>query len=157
MGFVERYVRALGRSNLQFDARHRESEPLLAGALATHAASDLGVLLYRVKYVDDPMRSSDNLARLLQLWTAEVTRLGRANNWLPEQTAWDAQAARKLYCLVAELSLAHWLDDQGRAETPVQHPGGFVRERVKDMVSELHRIASSHAAHANARMDDRGR
>ena len=176
MGFVDRYVRALGASNLQDDAMHCQAEPLLASALAAAGISgELGPLLHRVRYADDPMRSPGNLAQLLRLWTAEVIKRGRARKWVPENTAWDAQAAQKLYRTVAELSLAHWIDGAckpchgsgkdgeqmcracaGRGEAPVQHAGGFVRERVKDMVSELHDIASSHAARANARLYKRG-
>lgn len=172
MGFVDRYVRALGASNLQDDGRHHQAEPLLASAFAAAGITgELGPLLHRVKYADDPMRHPGNLAQLLRLWTAEVIKRGRARKWVPENTAWDAQAAQKLYRTVAELSLAHWLDGAckpcggsgkdgdhvcrecaGKGEAPVQHAGGFVRERVKDMVSELHNIASSHAARANARL-----
>lgn len=175
MGFVDRYVRALGASNLQDDARHRQAEPLLASAFAAAAVSgDIAPLLHRVKYADDLMRDPGNLAQLLRLWTAEVVKRGRHRKWVPENTAWDAQAAQKLYRTVAELSLAHWLDGickacggsgqsnrqvcrdcMGRGETPIEHAGGFVRERVKDMVSELHGIASSHIARANARLNGR--
>jgi hypothetical protein len=177
MGFIDRYVRALGASNLQDDARHRQAEPLLAAAFASAGITgDLGPLLHRVKYADGPMRNPGNLTQLLRVWTAEVIKRGRARKWVPENTAWDAQAARKLYHTVAELSLAHWLDGMckpcagtgktgrhvcrdcaGGGEAPIQHAGGFVRERVKDMVSELHCIASSHAARANARLNGRDR
>jgi hypothetical protein len=168
MAFVDRYIRALGASQ-------REVEPLLATAFAaTGASGELGSLLLRVKHVDDPMRHPGNLSRVLFLWTAEVGRRGRARKWMAEATAWDVQAANKLYRTVAELSLAHWLDGdcrsckgsghagqyacrdcEGRGEAPIQHAGGFVRERVKDMVSDLHDIASHHAARANARLHGR--
>ena len=46
-------------------------------------------------------------------------------------------------------------DCEGRGHVPVEHLGAFVRERVKDMVSELHGIASDHAARANARLHGR--
>jgi len=90
------------------------------------------------------------LAQLLRLWTAEVTKRGRARRWVPENTAWDAAAAIKLYRTVAEHSLAHWLND-GRAGD-LDMAAGFVREHVLNMVSELHGIAGSHAARATARM-----
>jgi len=174
MGFVERYVRSLSAANLQDDAFHRQAEPLLAAAFATAGISgDIGPLLHRVKYADDLTRDTANLAQLLRLWTAEVIKRGRHRKWVSENTAWDAQAAQKLYRTVAELSLAHWLDGtcrvcagsgqadsvvcracEGRGEAPIGHAGGFVRERVKDMVSELHGIASSHATRANARLND---
>lgn len=172
MGFIDRYVRALGASNFRDDARHRQAEPLLASGLAAAGITgSLGPLLHRVKYADGPMRNTGNLVQLLQVWTAEVIKRGRARRWVPENTAWDAQAAQKLYRTVAELSLAHWLDGMckpcagtgkagqhvcrdcdGGGRAPIEHAGGFVRERVKDMVSELHSIASSHAARANARL-----
>jgi hypothetical protein len=169
MGFVDRYIRALGASQ-------RQVEPLLATAYAaTGVSGELGHLLYRVKYVDDPVRQPAHLARLLCLWTAEVSRRGRLRKWMTERTAWDAQAAAKLYRTVAELSLAHWLDGDcpsckgsaqagqqpcrdcgGTGAAPIRHPGGFVRERVKDMVSDLQDIASHHAARAQARLHGRG-
>lgn len=171
MEFVDRYARALGASNLQ----DRQTEPLIAAAFAAASATgELGPLLLRVKYVDDPMRAPGNLAQLLRLWTVHVAKHGRARKWASEKTSWDAQTAQNLYRTVAELSLAHWLDGactscggsgqhdndacrdcEGRGEAPVQHPGAFVRERVKDMVSELHGIASDHAARANARLHGR--
>lgn len=91
-----------------------------------------------------------HLAQLLRLWTAEVTKRGRARRWVPENTAWDAAAAVKLYRTVAEHSLAHWLND-GRAGD-LEMPAGFVREHVLNMVSELHGIAGSHAARAARKM-----
>lgn len=114
-----------------------------------------------------------HLAQLLRLWTAEVIKRGRARRWVPENTAWDADAAQKLYRQVAEHSLAHWLDDKcmpcggtgidsakscractgsGRAELPLA--AGFVREHTLDMVNELASIADSHAARAGAKLRD---
>lgn len=175
MGFIDRYIRALGASNLENGAQPGQADPLLAAAVAAAGKSgELGPLLLRVKYADDPMREAGNLRQLLQLWTAEVTRRGRARKWVPENTAWNAQAAHKFYQLVAELSLAHWIEGsckrcggtgtieghpcgpcKGRGEAPIEHPGGFVRERVKDMVSDLHGIAGRHAARANARLKNK--
>lgn len=175
MGFIDRYIRALGASNLESGAQPGQADPLLAAAFAAAGKSgELGPLLHRVKYADDPMRDAGNLRQLLHFWTAEVTRRGRARKWVPENTAWNTQSAHKFYHLVAELSLAHWIeggckqcggtgtietrpcsDCKGRGEAPIDHPGGFVRERVKDMVSELHGIAGRHAARANARLNDK--
>jgi len=175
MGFIDRYIRALGASTLENGAQPGRAEPVLAAAFAAAGKSgELGPLLHRVKYADDPLRDAGNLRQLLQLWTAEVTRRGRARKWVPENTAWNAQAAHKFYQLVAELSLAHWIEGRckqcggtgttegrpcghckGRGEAPIEHPGSFVRERVKDMVSELHGIAGKHAARANARLKDK--
>lgn len=151
MGFIDRYIRALGASHLEKGAQPGRTDPLLAAAFAAAGKSgELGPLLHRLKYADDPMRDAGNLRQLLALWTAEVTRRGRARKWVPENTAWNAQAAHGFYRLVAELSLAHWIE--GRDDAPIDHPGSFVRERVKDMVSELHGIAGRHAARANARL-----
>jgi hypothetical protein len=90
------------------------------------------------------------VAHLLRVWTAEVTKRGRARRWVPENTAWDAAAAIKLYRTVAEHSLAHWLGGGGPADLALS--AGFVREHVLNMVSELHGIAGSHAARAGAKM-----
>lgn len=91
-----------------------------------------------------------HLAQLLRAWTTEVTKRGRARRWVPENTAWDAAAAIKLYRTVAENSLAHWLSGGGPADLHLS--AGFVREHVLNMVSELHGIAGSHAARAAAKM-----
>lgn len=116
-------------------------------------------------------RSVALLAPLLRVWIDEVIKRGRARKWVPENTAWDAAAAQKLYHSVAEVSLAHWLDSTckccdgtGRAErqlcrpcsgtgdAPIEGKGGFVLERTKDMVAELHNMVMSHAARAGAKL-----
>lgn len=116
-------------------------------------------------------RGVAHLAQLLRLWTAEVMKRGRARRWVPENTAWDADAAQKLYRTVAEHSLAHWLDGKcepcggtgvaasksckccaGSGNAPLTMAAGFVREHTLDMVSELHNIAESHAARASAKL-----
>lgn len=177
MGFAERYIRALGASNLRDDGRHHRTEPLIAAAFASAELSgDIGALLHRVKFADAPAcpafaSNPGNLAQLLRLWTAEVIKRGRRRKWVPENTAWDAQAAQTLYRTVAQASLAHWLDStckccngtglaqgqpcrpcDGKGEAAIEASGGFVLERVKDMVSELHNIANSHAGRASARL-----
>jgi len=91
-----------------------------------------------------------HLSQLLRLWTAEVMKRGRARRWVPENTAWDAHAAIKLYHQVAQHSLAHWLS--GAATPDLALAAGFVREHVLNMVSELHGIAGSHAARATAKL-----
>lgn len=112
-----------------------------------------------------------HMAQLLRLWIAEVTKRGRARRWVPENTAWDAQAAGKLYRTVAQASLAHWLDGQckpcggtgiaaergckcctGSGKADLVMAAGFVREHTLNMVSELHCIADSHAARAAVKM-----
>lgn len=180
MGFADRYIRALGAPNLTNDDRHHHADPLMAAAFAAaESTGDIGLLLYRVKYADRLAAQAfdghtANLAQLLRLWTAQVTKRGRARRWVPENTAWDAQAAHKLYRTVAELSLAYWLDGTckacagtgqahakvcaecgGTGEAPITCAGGFVRERVKDMVSELHNIAATQARLANRRLRTR--
>ena len=111
------------------------------------------------------------MARLLSLWIAEVTKRGRARRWVPENTEWDAEAAIRLYRTVAENSLAYWLHSMcdpcggtgvamlgvckccaGSGKTALVMAAGFVREHTLNMVSELHSIADSHAARANAKM-----
>jgi len=111
------------------------------------------------------------LAQLLRLWTAEVIKRGRARRWVPENTAWDADAAQKLYRMVAEHSLAYWLDSachqcgrtgvvesrtckacNGTGKAELTMAAGFVREHTLDMVSELQSILESHAARAAAKL-----
>lgn len=177
MGFNERYSRALDASGPRDVAHQRTTDALLATALAAAGVDgDLGALLQRVRTIDDARRDPASLAQLLRLWTADVARRGRACRWAPENTAWNAQAAHTLYRTVAELSLAHWLDGAckvcggtgqcnardcadcgGSGQQPIRHAGGFVRERVRDMVSELHCIAARHARRANARLHGRRR
>ena len=177
MGFADRYIASLSASNLRDDADHHQAEPLTAAAFAAVAVSgDLGALLHRVKYADALARQTfegnpANLAQLLRLWTAEVIKRGRARKWVPENTEWDATAAQKLYRTVAEASLAHWLDSTckccngtgvvqrqqckpcaGKGEAAIEGTGGFVLERTKDMVGELHNIVISHASRAGAKL-----
>ena len=90
------------------------------------------------------------VARLLRVWTGEVTKRGRARRWVPENTAWDAVAAIKLYRTVAEHSLAHWLSGGGPTELAMS--AGFVREHVLNMVSELHGIVDGHSARAASKL-----
>jgi hypothetical protein len=111
------------------------------------------------------------LAQLLRLRIAEVTKRGRARRWVPENTAWDAEAALKLYRQVAEHSLAYWLDGKcgpcggtgvtearackccsGTGKVELTMAAGFVREHTLNMVSELHNIADSHAARVASRL-----
>lgn len=182
MEFAERYGRALAAA----DGRHDAA--LMAAALAVSGPrGELGGLLWRAKAMpgmDDPLRSGPAgaeacrlLARLLHLWTAEVTRQGRARRWMADARPWDAHAAQCLYQAVAEHSLGHWLDPRcdacggtglaqgagagvasacatcrGTGTAPPACRGGFMRERVRDMVSELHRIADRHARLAAGRL-----
>lgn len=177
MGFADRYIHALSASNLKDDERHSQAEPLMASAFASASLTgDLGPLLHRVKFADGVARrefegNPGNLAQLLRLWIAEVTKRGRARRWVPENTAWDADAAQKLYRQVAEHSLAYWLDGKcdpcggtgvtearackccsGTGKADLTMAAGFVREHTLNMVSELHNIADGHAARAGAKM-----
>lgn len=169
MGFADRFVRSLNSYDLRDDAHHHALDAIAAAALA----GDLGSLLARVKYADGTVNrlfegNHQNLAQLLRLWTNAVIKKGRQRRWVKENTAWDAQAAQALYRRVAERSLAHWLDGKcaachgtgqdghracaackGSGKAEVQG-GGFERERVLDMVSELEVIVQSHHARANA-------
>lgn len=177
MGFADRYIHALNASNLKDDDRNHQAEPLIAAAFATAGLTgDIGPLLHRVKYADATMRqvfnsNLGNLAQLLRMWTAEVIKRGRARRWVPENTAWDAEAAQKLYQQVADASLAHWLFDRcepcggtglthiltckrcaGSGRATLDMAAGFVREHTLDMVSELHSITDSHAARAASKL-----
>jgi hypothetical protein len=177
MGFADRYIHALNATNLKDDERHHQAEPLTAAAFAAaNLTGDPGPLLHRVKYADGVTRKAfegdaGNLAQLLRLWVAEVTKRGRARRWVPENTAWDADAAQKLYRQVAEHSLAYWLDGKcepcggtgiievkackccnGTGKAELTMAAGFVREHTLNMVSELHNIADSHAARAASKL-----
>ena len=214
MGFADRYIGALGASNLMDDERHHQAEPLMAAGLAS-AIGGIGPLLHRAKFAGTGARDlaqavaartraekdlleavrakeidreaqcrqvlagdsvsfqsrAAGISHLLREWTAEVTKRGRARRWVPENTAWDAEAARKLFCTVAEVSLAHWLDGtckccagtgkaqmsqcrpcDGTGHAPIEVAGTFVLERTKDMVSELQNIADSHSSRAQAKL-----
>jgi len=199
------------------DERHHQAEPLMAAAMASVTAGDLGALLNRAKYAGTTVQSmvhavetrarlekelaaatraleaatariaecrqalegdatemeqgATQLAQLLRAWTEEVMKRGRTRRWVPENTAWDAAAAQKLYRKVAEQSLAHWLDGKckpcggtgvaqsktckacaGSGAAELTMAAGFVREHTLNMVSELHSIADSHAARANVKL-----
>lgn len=87
-------------------------------------------------------------------------------------TAWDQEAAQALYRRVAHASLAHWLEDKceacrgtdvttnrqfcvpckGSGKATVQCAGGFERERIIDMVSELEGLVKAHNARAASKL-----
>lgn len=104
-------------------------------------------------------------AQLLRVWTDEVIKRGRARRWVPENTAWNADAARKLYQTVAEHSLVYWLDGEcvpfggigsqqvracrccgGAGNAELMMAACIIREHTLNMVSEVENIAASHAA-----------
>lgn len=170
MGFAEKFVASLQSSNLRDDAFHHDLDAIAAAALA----GDLGSLLCRVKYADGMINklfegNSGNLAQLLRIWTAAVTEKGKARRWVKINSERDIFTAHALYKRVAHASLAHWLDGRckgcngtgvslkslrgcvtcfGTGKAEVVCPGAFERERIKDMVSELHGLIDSHAARA---------
>ncbi len=174
MGFADRYLSAVNSSNLRDDDQHRSTDALCAAAVADTAGAGFGALLSRVKYADGTQHKlfesgSANLASLLRIWTARVIEKGRERKWVKEGTAWDAQAAHKLYRSVAERSLAYWLDGKceacggsgvkarclcapckGTGKGEITGTGGFELERVKDMVSELENLLQSHNSRAAA-------
>lgn len=170
MGFVEKFVASLQSSNLRDDAFHRDLDAIAAAALA----GDLGSLLCRVKYADGTINklfegNSVNLAQLLRIWTAAVTEKGKARRWVKINSERDIFTAHALYKRVGCASLAHWLDGHctdcggtgvslkslrgcvscaGTGECEVICAGGFERERIKDMISELSAILDSHSRRA---------
>jgi len=105
-----------------------------------------------------------------------VSEKGRSRGWIKSNTAWDQQAAQALYRRVAHASLAHWLDGhckecggtkivlrigsngmkvcnacRGTGKAAVSS-GGFEREKILDMVSELEALKQSHNARALSRL-----
>lgn len=171
MGFADKFVHSLKSSNLMDDAFHHDLDAIAAAALA----GDLGSLLCRVKYADGTINklfegNSGNLAQLLRIWTAVVTEKGKARRWVKINSERDIFTAHALYKRVAHASLAHWLDGHckgcngtgvslkslrgcttcaGTGEAEVNCAGGFERDRIKDMVSELRSLCISHAARAS--------
>lgn len=172
MGFAEKFVASLQSSNLRDDAFHHDLDAIAAAALA----GDLGSLLCRVKYADGTINklfegNSGNLAQLLRIWTAAVTEKGKARRWVKINSERDVFTAHALYKRVAHASLAHWLDGRCKCcngtgvslrslrgcvtcsasgQADVVCSGGFERERIKDMVSELHSMLASHQWRANS-------
>lgn len=175
MGFADKYVHALGASNLMDDELHHAAEALAAAALADVTGAGIGALLSRVKYADGMRKQfeagSANLAALLRAWTAAVAEKGRSRGWVTIRAEWDISAAHALYRRVAEASLAHWLDGNcepcggtgiasmrlackccggtGRAQIV---GGRFESDRIADMVSELQGMVDAHNARAAGRM-----
>lgn len=177
MPFVEKYVRALNSSDLRDDEHHSATHALTAAALADQSGGEvLGSLLARAKYADGvPHKTfeagSANLAGLLRIWKAAVAEKGRSRGWLKPRTAWDVEAAYRLYDTVAEASLAHWLDGRcgqcggsgstqdrricgsckgtGKEEITGRH---LEAELIRDMVSELEGLFQAHSGRAAAKM-----
>lgn len=178
MGFADKFVASVGSSNLMDDAFHHDLDALAAAALA----GDLGSLLCRVKYADGSVNKlfesgTANLAQLLRIWEAEVMKKGRARVWVKINSERDIFTAHHLYKRVAAASLAHWLDGKckechgvkivlrigakgfkpcaacmGTGVADITCAGGYERERIRDMVSELSAIESSHAGRASEKL-----
>lgn len=167
-----KYASTAARNMAQAAAAREHAEKGLAEAIRTKdAGREADCRQALAGDAAEAERNIGHLAQLLRLWIAEVVKRGRARRWVPENTAWDAEAAQKLYRAVAENSLAYWLDGQckpcggtgvldtkackccsatGRAELTMA--AGFVREHTLDMVSELQSIADSHAARAASKL-----
>lgn len=93
MGIVENYSRSINSSNLKSDEHHFDTDNLAAVALS----SDLGNVLFRVKYGND----ATTYNTLLMAWKDKVARKAELRQWPKHITA------RK----VAEISLGYWLND----------------------------------------------
>lgn len=89
---AQRYVRAVGSSNLKNDELHFDTDVLAAAALS----SKFGGLLFRVKYFND----AASYKRLLDQWTWIVSAKAIRRNW-PDNV--DIKG-------VAFLSLQRWLN-----------------------------------------------
>lgn len=176
--FVEKYLQALNTSDLRDDEQHRQTEALVAAALADMTGGSgevFGSLLARAKYADGICHKTfetgnHNLAVLLSAWTKVVTEKGLARQWLKIKHEWDIKAAYGMYAKIARMSLAHWLNGEcetchgtkiaqrracsqcaGTGREPIQG-GALEVERIKDMISELEGLCQSHGARAGAKL-----
>jgi hypothetical protein len=172
MGFADRYVGAIGSTNLLDDVFHHQTEPLAAAALA----GDIGALLCRVKFADGTINrmfegNQQNMVQLIRIWTNVVIEKGSARRWVKNE---DIQIAHGLYKRVAEASLAHWLDSnckacagtgvmalmgnrvctvcKGSRAAEITHLSGYEKKLALDMVSEMTALYDSHARRASAKL-----
>lgn len=171
--FAKKYVSSTLASDLRDDEFHHATLPLRASAYADETGNDvvLGSLLVRVKYGSGARREFEeggrNMANLVRAWSAAVIEKGRSRGWIKTKTAWDMDAAFKLYARVAEASLAHWIDDNcelckgakvnqdrrvctccgGSGKSQVA-AGRFETDIILDLVSELEGIYQSHSGRA---------
>lgn len=176
MSFTERYANSVNCSNLMDDQFHSRAESLMASAFAAMQVDGLGPLLNRVKYGDGTRSESfsvqRNMAQLSTIWAEEVKRKGADRRWLPvPRTSWDMSAYQAFHTKVAQLSLAHWLDDrcevcEGTGIQKDQHTcpccqgsktKTVIGERllvqcIMDMVSDLEGIFGSHNYRASVKM-----
>jgi hypothetical protein len=93
VGVAEKYSRSINSSNLRSDEHHFDTDNLAAVALS----SDLGNVLFRVKYGND----ATTYNTLLMAWKDKVAKKADLRKWPRHITA------RK----VAEISLSYWLND----------------------------------------------
>jgi len=178
MPFEDRYLNALNSTNLLDDDKHHQTEALAAAALADlsgGSGSIFGSMLARAKIDGVPREAiasgSHSLAVLLRVWKEAVFQKGKDRKWLKIVNPWDIPALEGICNKIALQSLAHWLGGEcsvckgtkihaGRActhctETPGREPvegSGLLRERIKDMISDLEGLYQSHAARAGAKM-----
>ncbi len=175
MGFADRFLHALGSTDLRDDQFHHQTHALAASAIADASARGIGSLLARVKYADTLGHQfedrPENLAKLLREWHLIVTEKGTARRWIKvEDIPTIGHLAPAMYKRIAEASLAHYLDGkcpvchgskvneerrtcapcQGSGEAKILGMSDFERNRVLDMVSELMGLESSHAGAASA-------
>lgn len=173
--FAEKYLASTLSSDLRDDEFHHATLPLRASAYADMTGNDivLGSLLVRVKFGSGAHQEFEeggrNMAALVKAWSAAVIEKGRSRGWIKAKTAWDVDAAFKLYARVAEASLAYWIDNRcepcagagvmptrrlctccagtGRAEVVA---GRFETAIILDLVSELEGVYQSHSGRAAA-------
>ncbi len=170
--FAYRYANSVNSSDLRDDDRHHATDALAASALADVAKTGLGALLCRVKFTDGTAHAqfesgTRNLPALLKIWKEKVRAKGISRAWVRSNTAWDIEAASRLYERVAEASLAFWIDSRcgtcagarvdhnrrtcecckgtGQAEIV---SGRFEREIILDLVSELEDLTQTHVRNA---------
>lgn len=175
MGFSERHLHAIFATDLRDDAFHHQPEVLRASAYADEVSRGLGSLLSRVKYADTLGHQfedrPENLAKLMREWHGIVVEKGTARKWIrTDDVAKIGQLAPMLYRRVAEASLAHYLDGKcpichgskvgadrracapcfGSGEALITGMSEYERNLVRDMVSELMALESSHSGAASA-------
>ena len=173
--FAKKYISSTLSSDLRDDEFHSATLPLRASAYADYDGCHavLGSLLCRVKYGSGAHQEFEeggrNMATLVRAWSAAVTEKGRSRGWMKPKTAWDVDAAFRLYARVAEASLAHWIDNRcgpcaGAGVMPTRRlctccagsgrsqvdAGRFETGIILDLVSELEGIYQSHSGRAAA-------
>lgn len=176
MSFTERYVGALGSSDLRDDEHHHSTVALHASASTDMERHKIpGSLLIRAKYMNATQRAFESgaadLAELQRVWIAAVQQKGKERGWIKVRAEWDIIAAHGLYEHIAKVSLAYWLDPRcepcnGTGVTLDRRicqcckgskmaeidAAALQADRIKDMVSELEGIFQAHSARASAKM-----